>query len=205
MIDFELGLRKPGCLTFLGEGIFVHDGAAWKHSRESLRRQFARVQLNNLEIFEDYVEELVTSFASAKGTVDIQPAFFKFTLATTTALLFGEPVTSMAEQDQAKFARSFDYASEVTAIRLRLAEFCWLYTPKKFLESCDVVKHTADHFVQKALQHERMHGREEALKCYPFILELMEDLNDPIRVRDQLVNVLLAGRDTTACTLSWTL
>jgi cytochrome P450 len=205
VLDFGLGLRRPGCLPFLGEGIFVHDGLAWKHSREVLRRQFARVQANNLEIFEEFVEDLVSSFAKSKGTVDLQPAFFRFTLGTTTALLFGESVTGLAEEEQAEFAQSFDHASEVTAIRLRLAEFCWLYTPKKFRKSCDVVKRTAEHFVQKALQHERDHGREEALKHYPFILELYEDLNDPIRVRDQLVNVLLAGRDTTACTLSWTL
>lgn len=66
VVDFGLGLRRPGCLPFLGEGIFVHDGLAWKHSREVLRRQFARVQANNLEIFEEFVEDLVSSFANPK-------------------------------------------------------------------------------------------------------------------------------------------
>ncbi len=40
---------------------------------------------------------------------------------------------------------------------------------------------------------------------YAFIRDLYDELRDQVLVRDQLVNVLLAGRDTTACLLSWTL
>lgn len=202
--EFGLGTRRDGCLRFLGEGIFVHDGPAWKHSREVLRRQFARVNTAGLaDILEEYVEGLVSSLAKEDGLVDLQPAFFHFTLLTTTALLFGEAVTVLAVKDQKDFEQSFERASEVTAIRLRLADLFFLYTPKSFKRSCDIVKRFADHFVQKALAHQETHGKDEALKHFPFILELYEDLKDPILVRDQLVNVLLAGRDTTACTLSW--
>jgi hypothetical protein len=48
-------------------------------------------------------------------------------------------------------------------------------------------------------------GLEAASERYPFILELYEGLKDPALVRAQLVHVLMAGRDTTACLLSWTL
>lgn len=182
----------------------MHDGQAWKHSREVLRRQFARVNSANLAvILEEYVESFVASLGKESGIVDLQPHFFRLTLTTTTALLFGETVTALSEEDQREFAHNFDHASEITAIRLRLADLYWAYTPKSFQQSCDAVKRFADQFVQKALAHEHVHGREEALRYFPFILELYEDLNDGVLVRDQLVNVLLAGRDTTACTLSW--
>lgn len=154
-------------------------------------------------ILEEYVEGLVASLGRESGITDLQPHFFQFTLLTTTALLFGEAVTSLSEKDQADFAHHFDYASEITAIRLRLADFYWAYTPRSFTDSCDSVKRFADFFVEKALAQEKAYGREEALKHFPFILELYEDLQDAVLVRDQLVNVLLAGRDTTACTLSW--
>ena len=42
-------------------------------------------------------------------------------------------------------------------------------------------------------------------KNYLFIDALIARTRDPKLIRDQLVNVLLAGRDTTACLLSWTL
>ena len=201
--DFGLGSRRTGCLAFLGEGIFVHDGSAWEQDRKLLRRQFARVQFHDLSTFDQPVEDLVSSFKNCTGVADLQPAFFRFTLGTTTALLFGESVNYMNEHDQLEFGGSFDHASYVTAVRLRLADICWLYTPKSFTKSCDIVRKHANHFLQKALRCQKELGKEEAEKRYPFILDLYSELNDPVQVRDQLINVLLAGRDTTACTLSW--
>jgi len=40
---------------------------------------------------------------------------------------------------------------------------------------------------------------------YVFIDAIAEESRDPNALRDQLVNILLAGRDTTACLLSWVL
>lgn len=94
----------------------------------------------------------------------------------------------------------------ITALRLRLADVHWLYKPRKFLQACDVVKRYADHFVQKALQGTpEEEESEEASDAREFIVELYKELKDSGLVRDQLVNVLLAGRDTTACTMSWVL
>jgi hypothetical protein len=67
------------------------------------------------------------------------------------------------------------------------------------------VKQYADHFVAQALRDMEQNGLEAASERYPFILELYEGLKDPALVRAQLVHVLMAGRDTTACLLSWTL
>ncbi|KAI9042411.1 longevity assurance proteins LAG1/LAC1 [Aspergillus affinis] len=47
-------------------------------------------------------------------------------------------------------------------------------------------------------------GEEAALKRHTFIIDLYKELQDPVLVRDQLVHVLIAGRDTTACLISWT-
>lgn len=45
-------------------------------------------------------------------------------------------------------------------------------------------------------------GEEAASGKYPFIIDLYKDLQDSLLVRDQLVNVLLTGRDTTAYLMS---
>lgn len=201
--DFELGLRKAGCFPFLGDGIFTHDGPEWKRDRDALRRQFARVQSQNLDTFQEPVEKLIAQFRESEGIVDLQPAFFYFTLGTTTGLLFGESINSLAKEQQEEFSDAFDHASYITAVRLRLAEFCWLYTPKKYKQSCATVRRYARHFVQKALEFEQQHGHEKAMTKYPFILDLLSELGNADEIPDQLVNVLLAGRDTTACTLGW--
>jgi cytochrome P450 len=164
-----------------------------------------RIQYQNLKVFDEHVNNLVASLALSDGVVDLQPAFFRFTLATTTDLIFGEPVAGLDDEHQDTFANSFDYASLISAIRLRLADLHWLYTPSKFTKACATVKKYASHFVQQALKDKEDNGIEAASGRHAFILDLYEELKDPALVRDQLVNVLIAGRDTTACLLSWTL
>jgi hypothetical protein len=67
------------------------------------------------------------------------------------------------------------------------------------------VKRYANLFVARALKDNEENGEEAAMERYPFILDLYKDLEDPEFVKDQLVNVLLAGKDTTACLMSWRL
>jgi cytochrome P450 len=137
--DWCLGSRRGSLYPLLGEGIFTQDGLAWKHSRELLRRQFVRIQYRNVNIFDRHVTDLVAGLSSAgDGIVDMQPHFFRFTLATTTDFLFGEPVGTLGDDIQDTFANNFDYASLISAYRLRLADFYWVYTNKKFRTACVV-------------------------------------------------------------------
>jgi cytochrome P450 len=168
-----------------------------------LRRQFARVQARDLETFTEQVENLISTFRNSKGIVDLQPAFFRFTLATTTTLLFGESIETLSEYEQEEFAEHFDRVSKITAVRLPLDDLCFLYNTWGYRKSCRIVKRYAEYFVKKALKEAQDHGYEEASQKYPFILDLYNEYQDSVLVRDQLINVLLAGRDTTACTMSW--
>lgn len=187
----------------LGEGIFTQDGHSWKHSRELLRRQFVRIHRQDSRVFDAHVEDLITKIGSASGVVDLQPHFLRFTLATTTALIFGEPVISVPGEETDAFEKSFDYASYISALRLRLADFEWIWKPAKFNQACAVIKDFAMHFVQLALEEMKQNGEKAAADKYAFIVELYKEMQDPELVRDQLVHVLIAGRDTTACLLSW--
>lgn len=108
----------------------------------------------------------------------------------------------MPGEETDTFEKAFDNASYISAIRLRLADLEWLYKPTKFLSDCAVVKKYASHFVQLALD-EKMNSEKAASERHAFILDLYEAMHDPVLVRDQLVHVLIAGRDTTACLLSW--
>lgn len=170
-----------------------------------LRRQFARIDFKNLDIFDEHVNDLVANLPRSAELVDLQPAFFRFTLATTTALIFGEPVDDLEDSDRSTFGSSFDYASMISAIRLRLADLHWLYTPRKFIKACGNVKRYAAHFVNKALSHKDGANSSQSSEGRALILDLYSELNNPLLVRDQLMHVLIAGRDTTACTLSWAL
>lgn len=60
------------------------------------RRQFVRIGYRNLGVFDKQINNMLSGLASSKGVVDLQPTFFRFKLATTTALIFGEPVSGLA-------------------------------------------------------------------------------------------------------------
>ncbi|KAK1498277.1 cytochrome P450 [Colletotrichum tamarilloi] len=205
--DFGLGSRRIGLMPLLGEGIFTQDGPAWRHSRELLRRQFSRIRDSELTAFEEHTDILVRALEHESQTstvVDMQPHFFEYTLGTTTHLLFGEPHHSLPEHERLALRDNSDYATLISAIRLRLADLSWLYTPKKFRDACKGVRDWATFFSDKALDFMEEYGEEAAMVKYSFIVDLWRDTHDRNIVRDQLLHVLIAGRDTTACLLSWT-
>ncbi|CAO1605215.1 hypothetical protein XANCAGTX0491_008738 [Xanthoria calcicola] len=202
--DYYLGTRRGAMFPFIGEGIFTQDGGAWRMSRELLRRPFLKTHYQDLRGFREPIENCLSKISTRDGVVDLQPLFFQFTLATTTALIFGQPVESSEDEEQDSFARSFDHASWITTLRSRLTDLYWIYNPSHYRAACKTIKNFADGFVSRALSAND-HGKAEAVSDrYAFIEDLYAALKDTSLVRDQLINILLAGRDTTACLLSWT-
>lgn len=204
-LDYCLGSRRGAMFPFLGEGIFTQDGGPWKHSRELLRRPFLKTHYQDLKGFKEPVQTLLTKLSSSSGIIDLQPLFFQFTLATTTALIFGQPVESSENDQQDSFASSFDHASWITTLRSRLTDLYWIYKPSHFRAACRIVQEFADGFVTRALSASSEDKKGTVSDRYAFIDDLYAEYRDIRLVRDQLINVLLAGRDTTACLLSWTL
>lgn len=190
---------------FIGEGIFTQDGPAWKHSRDLLRRPFLKTHYQDLEGFQEPINNLFSVLSSSTGVVDLQPLFFQFTLATTTSLIFGQSVESSEHDGEDSFGSTFDHASWITTLRSRLGDFYWAYNPSHYKAACDRIKDFADGFIKRALSTDGKDAVGESNGRYAFIRDLYAEYKDPTLVRDQLINILLAGRDTTACLLSWTL
>ena len=203
--DYGFGLRRQVFAPLFGDGIFTQEGAAWKHSRELLRGQFARTQYQNLEGFREHVDNLISRLPT-KGVVDLQPLFFSLTLDTTTALLLGRSCYSLQVDGNggtvaSDFAKSFDAAQKGLAVRFRLAPLHFLYNPPHFRKACGVVHHFVDGYIQDYSLEKKAKG---SAMPDSFVDQLEKETADHVALRDQLLNILLAGRDTTACCLSWT-
>ncbi|KAK5050945.1 hypothetical protein LTR84_003504 [Exophiala bonariae] len=202
--DYGFGLRYQIFAPLLGHGIFTQEGAAWKHSREMLRKQFVRAQYQNLKQFEEHVDNLLARIPKS-GVVDLQPLFFSLTLDTATALLMGRSVYSLrADIDQDAenrlFSESFTVAQEGLAKRYRIAPWQFLYNPSRFRKACKNVHRYVERYIkERELADHKADGDE-----YGFIDQVSQESRNTTELRDQILNVLLAGRDTTACCLSWT-
>jgi len=95
----------------------------------------------------------------------------------------------------------------------RLADLYWIYNPKHFNDNCKEVHRFADYYVNLALTTDLSSLSEHTVEKeekgqkkekYIFLKELVQATRDPIELRSQLLNILLAGRDTTAGLLGFT-
>lgn len=179
---------------------------AWKHSRELLRKQFVRIQYQNLDLFREHTDNLIAHLP-VNGIVDLQLLFFSLTLDTATALLFGRSVYSLrADIDQDTenkvFSESFNVAQEGLAKRFRIAPWHFFYNPPEFRRACSNVHRFVERYIEEL---DLPKDQASADSPYGFINQVAKESASKKDLRDQLLNVLLAGRDTTACCLSWTL
>ncbi|KAI1272030.1 cytochrome P450 [Xylaria sp. FL0933] len=205
--DYDLGLRPFTFRALLGSGIFTQDGAEWKHSRQLLRPQFASNRAQNFIEIQECVERLITEILVEDGVqVDLQPLFFKLTFETTMFLLFGRHAYGLKglTEQESTFAKAFNLAQDYLAHRGRLGHMYWLFNSREFHDACKTCHSFIDEAVGKALAVSESKS-DKTDDEYIFIEALVQQTRDPIVLRDQCLNVLLAGRDTTGCCLSWTL
>ena len=148
--------------------------------------------------------------------------FFRLTLDSATEFLFGESVDSqLAEaknltateksadqaRDEAAFSKNFDSAQKHMARQFRLGDKWWLYRSRDYNENNKMINDFVDYYVRLALkqgsQEKKAGGEGRKKEHYVFLEAIAEQTRDPVEIRAQLLNILLAGRDTTSSLLSW--
>ena len=122
-----------------------------------------------------------------------------------------------SDLDWTSFATAYDNAIMAVGQRGRMGELYWLYNPKSFRNDCKAVHKFADYYVNLALSRDIKQAAPSSIsdeekgggggggkkQKYVFLNSLAETTRDPIELRSQLLNILLAGRDTTAGLLGW--
>jgi len=211
--DFGVGKRQQFMGALLGQGIFTTDGAQWEHSRALVRPNFTRAQVADLGTFETHIKRLITKIPRDGSTIDLQRLFFQLTLDSATEFLFGESVSSLDSKEGSEddlFGKSFDFAQSKLGTRARLGKLVYVFPDKKFTDACDIVHVYVDKIISKGLEKARSYSDEKVIEGtgkperYVFLTELIKTTRDSKRLRDELLNILLAGRDTTASLLSHT-
>ena len=211
--DFCLGSRHREFYPLLGDGIFTLDGAGWSHARGLLRPQFTRDQVADLDLMDGHISRLVELIPKDGSSFDIQHLFFLLTIDSATHFLFGESVGSMGSSADTGllgkssvgngqgFAEAFNTAQEWLAARSRAVDFYWMINPKEFREANRRVHEVVDHYVRLAIDSKN-HPEKREPGRYIFAEALAANNDNPKVLRDNMLNILLAGRDTTASLLS---
>lgn len=176
-----------------------------------LRPSFSRQQVADLDIVETHVGHLLQHIPGDGSTVDLQDLFFRLTIDSATEFLFGASSNMLLTGDTSNEI-SFDEAwtvciNEVGNRPSRLVQLNSTVS-KTYHDKCiKLVYDFADKYIQEALDKKRARKEgtfpEKDLKGrFVFLDELVEQTDDPHRLRCETINILLAGRDTTASLLS---
>ncbi|KAK8078970.1 hypothetical protein PG994_002777 [Apiospora phragmitis] len=164
----------------------------------------ARPTLSPFQIFEKQFQTLASDLEARTGEdgavlADLKEPLFDFTFSVITEFLLG-PAASTSSAEGKAFAESFNTAFKWISKRERLKAFYWLIDGWEFRASCRRARSLVAEFIRRTKQCiDDSGGLEDRIALF----RLMKDDNEISEVRDQFMNLLLAGRDTSGSLLCW--
>ncbi|KAJ4956547.1 hypothetical protein NE237_013330 [Protea cynaroides] len=200
----------------LGDGIFTVDGEKWRHQRKVSSYEFSAKVLRDFSsvVFRRNAVKLarkLSEAATSNETFNIQDLLMKSTLDSIFKVGFGVELDSMEGSiDGTKFANAFDDSSELTI--WRYVDILWPIKKHLNIGSEAALRknlQVIDNFMYKLIntrieQNKNSLGDASLLKKDDILSRFLElNETDPKYLRDIVLNFLVAGRDTTATTLSW--
>jgi len=191
---------------FLGDGIFSTDGKLWQHSRALIRPFFVNERVRDLEIFERGVQKFLTKLPPSGQTVEIMDLINRLTFDETTDYLLGASANSL-DDPKSEFMYAFDTVQREQMRILMMSPFDGLMSKKLYHDCIAALEALMEPYIQQTLSlpMEELEKLQKSDRDFTFLHGLAIFTRDPKVIRDQLVAVLLAGRDTTAATMSWCL
>ncbi|KAL7795782.1 cytochrome P450 [Trichoderma ceciliae] len=191
---------------FLGDSIFTTDGQLWHQSRNLIRPMFIKQKIRDLDILERWNDVLISKLPPSGQTVDICDLFYRMTLDAITDYLLGHSVESL-DNPNSGFTKAFTQVQRTQMLLAILAPFRRFIPQGEYRRGIKILEDFIQPFIQAtlALTPEELEKISKSDKEFTFLHHIALFSRDPKVIRDQLMAVLLAGRDTTAATLSWTL
>lgn len=188
---------------FLGDSIFTTDGQQWHNSRQLIRPQFVKHRVADLEIFEKHVDRLMKKIGGHGEEVDVAALFYCFTLDSATDFLLGKSVDSLDGPRVGQFASAFAEVQRVQNWITRAGELNTLIPKGTYWAGLKVINAFVEPFIEQVLRLDVAELKEKTNQSFLHALAAT-GTRDRDAIRDQVIAVLLAGRDTTAGALSFT-
>ncbi|KAH6850856.1 cytochrome P450 [Chaetomium sp. MPI-CAGE-AT-0009] len=193
---------------FLGDSIFTTDGQMWSESRALIRPMFIKDRVRDLEIFDKWATTLISKLPASGQTVDVMDLFYRMTLDVTTDFLLGGSVDSL-NNPKHEFVSAFQDVQRFQMLLTIMAPFRTLIPTRRYKRGIRTLERFISPFIERTLSlppsalNQTDTTTNHNLKDITFLHHLARTTRDAKAIRDQLMAVLIAGRDTTAATLSW--
>ncbi|KAK4411312.1 cytochrome [Sesamum angolense] len=218
--NYSKGQYNQDILTDLfGQGIFIVDGEKWRQQRKLASFEFSMRVLRDFScsVFRKNAAKLVGTiyeFSKNNQVFDIQALLMRCTLDSIFKVGFGVELNCLegSNAEGNEFIKAFDDSNEL--VYWRYADPLWKL--KRYLNiggEATLIKNLKfiHNFVDKVIRTKRAqmvkeqhcNDKEDILSRF-----LVESKKDPGTMTDQylrdiILNFMIAGKDTTANTLSW--
>lgn len=202
-----------------GDGIFAVDGDKWRHQRKLASYEFSTKVLRDFsgDVFKSNAAKLaqiISKSAISNEKMDIQELFMKSTMDSIFKVGFGMDLDCLhGSYDGSMFSNAFDDSSEL--IMLRYVNAFWkimnllnIGSEAKLKERIKVINDFVYELIDRRVE-QFSNERNDLVKKEDILSRFLEERKkDPENIsyqylRDIVLNFLIAGKDTTAGTLSW--
>ncbi|KAI3701061.1 hypothetical protein L2E82_45704 [Cichorium intybus] len=210
--------NKDVVTDLFGNGIFAVDGAKWKQQRKLASFEFSTRVLRDFSctVFRENAAKLVrvvSEFATANKVFDVQNLLMQCTLDSIFKVGFGVDLNCLegSSEEGGAFIKAFDDSNAL--IYWRYVDPLWKV--KRFLNvGCEAALRNniklINDFVLNLISKKReqlgmnQHCNEKEDILSRFLIESKKDPRmDDQYLMDIILNFLIAGKDTSANTLSW--
>lgn len=217
--NFNLAeIRINAMFPLFGSSIFTTNGPAWAHSRALLRPSFTRSNMAPLhKMMERHFQLLLKHVPRDNSTFDLQKLFYSFTMDTATEFLMGKSTHALDPARHSDPERHFveDYLTccyeailKIVMGKMQVLRFSPTAT-KARNRSWAYVEGFADQALAtraaRKIKGGGAIGDDDGIvegAEYNFLEELTAKTNSRAQLRNEILGVLLASRDTTAALLS---
>ncbi|AES91857.1 putative cytochrome P450 [Medicago truncatula] len=205
--------------VLLGHGIFNVDGELWKRQRKTASLEFASRNLRDFstKVFKEYALKLSTILSQSSflnQQIDMQELLMRMTLDSICKVGFGVEIGTLnPNSPNNSFAQAFDTANIIVTLRFidplwKMKKILNLGSEAQLDKSIKIVDDFTYSVIRRRkaeIEDAKKNGQQNQIKndILSRFIELGENHASDKSLRDVVLNFVIAGRDTTATTLSW--
>lgn len=186
----------------LGDGIFISEDETWKSQRMALKPAFHEQIIKDFEkVILEETKSTITTWSESKRPINIESDVSLLMLRILVKTQFCRDI----DLDYKEIKRAHEDVLKQTSIRNQKLDFYYNKLRKLIGLGPTATKPTkALEYLNIVATYIISHGRNNLNDCSYWLKDMLANHEPEKKIKDQILNFIFAGYDTTASALSWT-